>query len=231
MKHLVGETMRWSATSLILSPVLIFTRFGPSWLADGAIVLLVALAVVFFSLLNLFVLVHWLAWRERQRVGENWELCPPFSSSRKEKAREARGEGHKTVQTFRGIVRWQEQSSQQDSAVVDRWWTSMRITEIEPFVVECENGDLLRFDFGIPPLLFTKPVAVRDLKLPSLDFLPSEAPRIPSHRPTLAMLRQGDDVEVRGVVKQTLYVDAATQNSALPYRNATRYKCIVIDST
>jgi hypothetical protein len=241
-----GWALRWSARAAYLSPLLIALRFGPREVGDAGIVIVVALAVTFFALLNLFVLLSLLSYRARKRTSLAPVFRLPFDREGHDVlgltrgGDEAVGEvGPGSRVRVTGLLRGIPRGARGASLVEEFWWPSeARLTEAVDFVLD--RGDLapVVLELEAAPVVIAPP----QIKAPSeviidpatVELLP--IPRLPDWPCEHVCLCDGDEVVLVGIVERVgplgaRFAAAVSPGGAGPYRGGPHHTGIVIRSS
>jgi hypothetical protein len=218
-KRGVMALMRWVARGLYLSPLLwLASTVAPAPASHFLLVAFVALAVTFFALLNVFVVVSAIAWRARLR--QDFVLAPPHRSAppRQAPALEVPGRdqalpGPGNQLVVRGRIERLQTPRQPDRAnapvLVDAWSLGdqpIRLTEGYAFAVCAEDRMPVVIELIAPPIVYAPPeegpfeAALATMTLDAAKLyrrLPVVAYRDDAEWLTL---RPGDEVVVRGTI-------------------------------
>ncbi len=244
VKRWVGSALRWSARAAYLSPILIALRLGSPEVGDAGVVIVVAIAVLFFSLLNLFVLLSLLAYRARKRAGVTPAFRLPFSRDGRDVLGLTRGgdDAGGTVAPgsrvrVTGMLRAVPSGARGAALVEEHWWPSeVRLTEAKDFVLD--RGDLapVVLELEAAPVVIAPP----QTKAPSevavdpatVDLLP--IPRLPEGPCEQVRLCEGDEVVLAGTVDRVgplgeRFAEAVSPTG--PYRGGPQRTGIVIRSS
>jgi hypothetical protein len=244
VKRWVGSALRWSARAALLSPLLIALRFGPREVGDAGIVIVVLLAVTFFSLLNLFVLLSLLSYRARKRASLAPVFRLPFSREGHDVLGLTRGgdEAGKDVGPgsrvrVTGVLRGVPRGARGATLVEEFWWpTEARLTEALEFILD--RGDLA----PVVLELEAAPVVIAPSQLKALsevlidpatvELLP--IPKLPEGPCEYVRLCDGDEVVLVGTVERVGPLGerfAAAASPTGPYRGGPQHTGIVIRSS
>jgi hypothetical protein len=244
VKRWVGSVLRWSARAAYLSPVLIALRLGSREVGDSGVVIVVAIAVAFFSLLNLFVLLSLLSYRARKRAGLAPVFRLPFDSEGHDVLGLTRGgdEAGKDVGPgsrvrVAGVLRGVAGGARGATLVEEFWWpTEARLTEAMDLVLD--RGDLppVVIEVEAAPVVIAPP----QVKAPSevvidpatLELL--SVARSPSGACVHVRLCDGDEVVLAGTVERVGLLEdrfAEAVSPTGPYRGGSQRTGIVIRSS
>ncbi len=78
VRDAIGWLLRWTARAVMVSPALILTRLGPTAVADAGLLGFVGIVVLFFFLVNAYVVAFTVHWHAR-KWGPSHGLRTPFS--------------------------------------------------------------------------------------------------------------------------------------------------------
>ncbi len=246
VKRWVGSALRWSARAALLSPLLVALRSGPREVGDAGIVIVVSLAVTFFSLLNLFVLLSLLSYRARKRASLAPVFRLPFDR-----------EGHDVLGLTRGgddaggmvapgsrvrvtgVLRGVPSGARGATLVEEFWWpTEARLTEAMDLVLDRGELPPVVLELEAAPVVIAPP----QVKAPSeviIDPATMEllsVPRSPVGACAHVRLCDGDEVVLVGTVERVGMIEerftaAASPGGAGPYRGGPQRTGIVVRSS
>lgn len=244
VKRTCGVALRWSARSVYLSPLLILLRLGPRSVGDAGVVIVVAIGVVFFSLLNAFVALSLFAYRARKRSPQTPTFRIPFSDRGEDQLGLMRGGKEPSAAVaaeqlirVQGTVRGLHGVQRGSVVMRDLWWLEQgaRLTELFDFLVERGDEPPVLLRFQAAPMLLATPDAAssHDLRVDpqALRFLPFST--LPASACRRVQLHDGDEVELTAVVEKvvenvmTLGVLPETDG---PYRGQASRPGIVVRS-
>lgn len=242
VKRRIGWALRWSARAALLSPLLIVLRLGPREVGDAGIVIVVSLAVLFFSLLSLFVLVSFLAYRAKKRFHQAPAFRLPFSSDGRDALRLAEGgvEARATVKpgsrirvsgTLLGVTK----ATRGGVVVEDFWWPDQaRLTRVTDLLLDRGDQTPVVLELDAAPVIIapprTKPSSEIRLESATRDLLPQRS--VPEGPCDHVSLSDGDEIVLVGTVDR---VGPLSERYALAFPSGGPYRGgpqgIVVKST
>jgi hypothetical protein len=225
-KRWIRWALRWSARAALLSPILIVLRLGPREVGDAGIVIVVALAVVFFSLLSLFVFLSLLAYRARKRIHQAPAFRLPFSPDGRDVLRLADGGAAPgavvrpgSLLRVSGTLLAGTKTTRGGAVVEDFWWPDhLRLTQAVDLLLDRGDQPPVVLELDAAPVIIAPPQtkSSSDMSLDSaaLEMLPGS--RVPDGPCDYVSISDGDEVVLVGTVERVGPLDERFASVASP---------------